>query len=292
MTDYQQDDDAPRYSIRDSGKSHFTMIPNIVFEMGLSAYAVRLYCELKKVAGEGGKSWVNTEHLSERCCISTGSVSTAKQELLKEGLITIESKEANHYHEITIVDIWERNVQERPSLSTGEGALSTGERPLSTGERINIPINKIQDTARKEKHHLTSEEYKEQTRQSLKKWEEKNIIPNIDKYPEDVRSILVKVCSIWKISCPPRKSADAGYWIKGARALEEACEGHPDVVLLEIQQDLTVRRHRNSVTIASPNSLVNMARAKVGELKVKAENKTIIPPGAQEVWIGGVRFER
>jgi hypothetical protein len=274
--------------IKDTSKNYFTMIPNIVFELGLSVYAVRLYCELKRVTGDyGGKCWINTEHLSERCQISTGNISAAKKELLEAGLILIENKGANHYHEITIVDIWDKNVQHFTPPSTGE-------RPPSTGETKNNNIKNNKDHAREE-YLQKIEDHKGQTKQSITKYEERtNKIPHLGEYPEDTWPVLEKFCSLWKISLPSRKAMDYGYWVRGARDLNIACEEHPGIVLDSIKEDLTTRKRGYEVTIASPNSLINMARAKVGELKIKAENadKPFVPLGAAELWVGGVKYER
>ncbi len=100
-------------------RAYFTMIPNIVGECGLSVYAFRLYCQIKRVAGEDGKCWQSTRTLAKNCKMSLGSVSKAKIELEEAGLIVISQKKMPYggmdYHEIVVVDIWKRNVNEYES---------------------------------------------------------------------------------------------------------------------------------------------------------------------------------
>ena len=141
------------------------------------------------------------------------------------------------------------------------------------------------DLAR-EKYLEKVEARKKETEESIRKFNEKPSISNVNNYPEDVRYIIEKVCVLWSLTCPPIKSKQGGYWIEGGRDLITACEGHPDVVLNRIKNDLSARSEK--ITIASPNSLVQLACAKVGELKESAIPKEYVPPiGA---WIGGVQY--
>jgi predicted house-cleaning noncanonical NTP pyrophosphatase (MazG superfamily) len=144
---------------------------------------------------------------------------------------------------------------------------------------------------KREEYLKSVEARKRETEESIKKFEEKNNIPHLGEYPEDVRHILTRIFSLWKIALPSRKSVQYGYWLRGARELDIVCEGHPDFVLDEIYKDESGKRPPDRMTISSPKSLINMARAKVGELKIKSEERPYIPQGASEVWIGGVCFK-
>lgn len=94
-------------------RTNFTMIPNIVDDLGLDCYAFRLYAHLRRVAGEHGECWQSTRTLAAHCRMSTGRVSAAKSALADAGLIRIEERAGagGLYHVITIVDIWQRNAE-------------------------------------------------------------------------------------------------------------------------------------------------------------------------------------
>ncbi len=95
-------------------RRYFTILPNMLDEMGLSPYAIRLYLRLKRRAGENGVCWENTAHLAEGCNMSKSQISRTKGELEMAGLIKIETRSIAHGHFpghiITIVDIWKDNV--------------------------------------------------------------------------------------------------------------------------------------------------------------------------------------
>ena len=125
--------------------NNFTTIPNMVDDMGLSAHAFRLYCHIRRVAGDEGRCWQSTKTLSQKCNIGMATVSRSKQELEKAHLIRIEKKTkagGDWYHEIAVIDIWKKNSYLYAKDSTGEGQDSTGEIRPSTGETIKNPVNK------------------------------------------------------------------------------------------------------------------------------------------------------
>ncbi len=98
-----------------SDRRYFTMIPNVLDEIGLSPYAIRLYFRLLRRAGENGECWENTQHLSEGCRMSRGKISITKLELESAGLITIKTRSLGHGHFpghiITINNIWKTNIE-------------------------------------------------------------------------------------------------------------------------------------------------------------------------------------
>lgn len=109
-------------------RRYFSMIPNLIDEMGLSPYAVRLYLRIKRRASDTGACFESTGNLAAGCGMSTGAVSKAKKELAKAGLIRIEKRKGPHgpYDNITIVDIWKQNIEYfKPSPC--EGLPSQGE---------------------------------------------------------------------------------------------------------------------------------------------------------------------
>ncbi len=92
---------------------NFTQIPNIVDDMPLSVYSARLYWHIRRRTSETGECWENTANLAAYCGIGKNTVTAAKQELYKSGLIVIETvkgKEGHFdYHNIIINDIWTFN---------------------------------------------------------------------------------------------------------------------------------------------------------------------------------------
>lgn len=123
--------------IIDDGRSHkyFYLIPNLIDHLELSVYAHRLYSHLKRVTGETGECFEETTTMAKSCKMSVGSVSNAKKELVKLGLIVIEKKKRKEGGKrkdiVRIVDIWDENISR---CSSGEFASSSGEKPSSSGE--------------------------------------------------------------------------------------------------------------------------------------------------------------
>lgn len=131
-------------------RRNFTMIPNLVFNQGLSPYALRLYAEIRKVAGDDGECYLSTASLSTRCCMSAGAVSAAKKELLQRKLVLLAPKKRGRKSDtfISPPDIWQRNDHEgkadkKTQPSSDEYQLSPDERQRSPGETNNIQGNKI-----------------------------------------------------------------------------------------------------------------------------------------------------
>lgn len=137
------------HEIRDEAPiGHFSQIPNMVDDMGLTPFAYRLYGHLKRVTGENGKCWQSTETISKACGMSMGAVSKAKKELenVWPPLIRVTSQKKGDgriYHEIFITDIWKINnsfYTEKDTLHVVKGlARSPGETYPSRGESKNNP---------------------------------------------------------------------------------------------------------------------------------------------------------
>ena len=157
--------DETKYMIRaeEAQRDYYTQIPNLVDVMHLSPFAYRLYGHLRKVAGETGKCWQNTETLAKECNMSGGTVSNYKRELenVYPPLIRIESKpfEKGIYHEIVITDIWAINHAfwsgEEVTILCADGVAfhsvndyrSCGELDRSCGETKNNPIKNNPNTS-------------------------------------------------------------------------------------------------------------------------------------------------
>ena len=70
-------------------KKFFT-IPNEIDDRDLSVFAFRLYCHIKRVAGDKGTCDQNIRALAESTGMSMGSLVRAREELVREKLISIE----------------------------------------------------------------------------------------------------------------------------------------------------------------------------------------------------------
>lgn len=137
-----------------------TEIPNIILEMDVSLIAMRLYLQLKKVAGDDGVCYYSTRELAAMCRMSTGAVSKAKQELLELELIRIDGGGEWERDNVTIVDMWPANFAHYareaapPACSPHEQTRSPYEQPVhhmnsvcSPGEH---PINEKEEPIKKE----------------------------------------------------------------------------------------------------------------------------------------------
>ncbi|MBC7933159.1 MAG: helix-turn-helix domain-containing protein [Rubrivivax sp.] len=138
-----------------AGRSHFTMLPNIVLTLGLSPYALALYVHLRKVTGESvrGVCFKKTATLASELKMSAGSISAAKKELAKphpslrgKALITIAEQKnrggGKPRHHITLADIWAENFTafvKPEAISPEDGASSYSEVASSPGEQAISP---------------------------------------------------------------------------------------------------------------------------------------------------------
>ena len=135
--------------ISDEGdpRKYYSTIPHVVDDAKLSVYAYRLYGHIKRVAGDEGNCYQGTRTLALSCGMSTGSVSSAKKELVKEGLIKITKKQGNGgvYDSIIIQDIWSKNMNQyqakrcSPGETEEEGVHLVAKR-CSPGETKNNTI--------------------------------------------------------------------------------------------------------------------------------------------------------
>jgi hypothetical protein len=131
-------------------RRYFTAIPNLLDEMGLTPYAVRLYLRLKRRAGDKGQCWENTKHLAEGCNMSKSQVSRSKAELEIAGLITIKKRSLAHGHFpghiITIVNIWKDNVDyydnKQPVSTRDTSYPPDGTRPVPVVGHKKNPFKK------------------------------------------------------------------------------------------------------------------------------------------------------
>jgi len=118
--------------------------------------------------------------------------------------------------------------------------------------------------------------------------------PDLSAWPEDVRETVEAVCRVFNLRPPERSRRKAGsfaFWIQAARELADACRPHgPREVLEEVQRDVTMALHQGrGITIAGPQSLVNLARAKAGQMGARS---VFVPQGEDAIDDGFVECQR
>ncbi len=109
------------YEIHEEKPDHHyrTEIPNIIDELPLSLLEFRLYCKIKRIAGDDGKCWVSSDKLAESIKARPNSVKDALKKLassfvvIKSPLIKIERRQGTNGIDlpslITICPIWRIN---------------------------------------------------------------------------------------------------------------------------------------------------------------------------------------
>lgn len=94
-------------------RRYFTMIPNLVLELGLSPLALALYVHLKRKAGDGGVCDEGLRALETETGISRSKLSLCRAELVEANLIEISAGAAsvNAPQAIIVTDIWRKNAE-------------------------------------------------------------------------------------------------------------------------------------------------------------------------------------
>lgn len=139
--------------IRDEQHKWFTMIPNIILEMGLSAHALALYLALKRSAGDGGGAcFRSTDTLAQDAGMSPATVSRTKKELADSGLIIISERKrpqgGRPLHVIEVVPIWAAN--ERYFLAKKQSP----DGPSFTEEVASFPVKLTSFPVKERKNHV------------------------------------------------------------------------------------------------------------------------------------------
>lgn len=132
-------------------------LPNLIDDMELSPYELRLYVHIKRRAGAGvgGTCREGTRRMAAICKMSVGQVSQAKESFKKAGLIKIKPGIGpNSPDVITIKDIWPKNFQTYAKV----GARSSDERGVHTVNRVFIErTQRCSPGERKNKHEYKKE---------------------------------------------------------------------------------------------------------------------------------------
>lgn len=94
-------------------------------------------------------------------------------------------------------------------------------------------------------------------------------------YPQDVQETILLVCEHWQIP-PPRYKTDKGYWIEGARRLQDACGEFGNALITAYRHEYvkqTLQRKAKGIspecpfTVEGPTSLVKSVRAFAGQVR-------------------------
>lgn len=73
-------------------KSHFFIVPNVIFEKGLSSKAIVVYCCLLRHAGEQRRCFPSRKRISVECSLGVTTVDRALTELISAGLVKKENR--------------------------------------------------------------------------------------------------------------------------------------------------------------------------------------------------------
>lgn len=133
-------------------RKHFAMIPNMLFEMGLSLQAFRLIAHMLYINADCFKS---TRTLAKECQMSVGSLIAAKRELHQAGLITItETKDSLNrvHHSMRTVDLWNANYRwQADKRAKGENVEGGENTPNlnDTVQQVNDTVQGLNDTVQR-----------------------------------------------------------------------------------------------------------------------------------------------
>lgn len=207
-----------------SDRRYFVILPNLVDDLALSPYAVRLYLRIKRRAGETGGCWENTRNLAAACRMSTAQVSRAKKELQAAGLIAIEQRQGAHGHwpghTVTIQDVWKQNAARYEPVTSGNTTCYPGDtRPVTEMRLKKNPFKKIANVNKKKSAPTTATHAKKRHG-----WDSDGSINNHHSLVETIahhvteqnrtpnHDAIVKAIALWRDECERVKEEDGVTW--------------------------------------------------------------------------------
>ena len=114
MSNISEDQEKNQKTLLDESndRQYFTIIPNILFELGLSAQEIAVYCFIKKVAGEKGSCFMGVRRICDTLKLSPNNLQKIKENLIQKKLISVEIKKKKEggQHITRILDIWPENI--------------------------------------------------------------------------------------------------------------------------------------------------------------------------------------
>ena len=129
-------------------------VPNSIDDMNLSPHAFRLYARIKRRAADNGVCRDGDRDLAAHCKMSQPTVSRAKSQLKKAGLI--ETRRVKGVDEIRIVDIWQENYDRFAPREASEDRFSQNQSD-SIGITPPDPLNRIEGTVQEPSERTTQE---------------------------------------------------------------------------------------------------------------------------------------
>lgn len=111
-------------SMKEKKRKYYSMIPNIIDDLRLTASEIRLYLHYKRRAGElqDGRCYESTETTARFLRMSKSTVCNVRKKLAQQHLIEIKKIPRGHgeyaYCEVKIGDIWELNKAYYDSLQS------------------------------------------------------------------------------------------------------------------------------------------------------------------------------
>jgi predicted transcriptional regulator len=137
-----------------------TEVPNLIDDMDLSVYAFRLYIHIKRVAGPNGTCYEGTRTLAEKCRMSVGMVSGARQELIEKGLIAQVGERTTRggtIAEYSPVDIWQENYESYASVhqvnTNAESVQEANTNGQSVHESVHESVHQVNERKNNKKEH-------------------------------------------------------------------------------------------------------------------------------------------
>lgn len=119
-------------------RNNFTIVPNIIYEMGLSPFAIALYAAARRSAGDDGVCTRSAATLARNSGMSKSMVHYAKMELVEAKLIQLREAPSGRRipaQHILMVDIWHKNAEhfapKEPVQETQPQDTSCPNRPES-----------------------------------------------------------------------------------------------------------------------------------------------------------------
>lgn len=286
-----------------TGSRPIAYYPGLAKKVGGAKAAIMLsqllyWSENRVVKERDGWLYKSVEEFEEETGLTKREQQTARNKLSSIGVIDIELKgiprtwyyrvNFNELIEYLTASHWEQN---RPNVGTESVSMLETKAPQLNNESENTTENTHAEQEKKSSEDDFSDWFENRPAPKIRKLRSKEDIragvmraigkfedkykdgelPLAD-YPEVVRPALRQICLLWGLR--PASGKSKGMWIDSTMEIIDTCEGL-DVteVIARVQKDCERREREggNPLTISGPQSLVNMCRAKAGEMRIKRD---------------------
>ncbi len=170
------DSDQMQVEDKTNDRKYFTMLPNIIWEIGLSCYDLALYAYIKRIAGESGLCWQAMRTIAKQTGMSLSAIDDSRKVLESKGLISCTKRKHGAqgwaaWH-ISIMDVWQKNVEtmaQKRSQDEQTKALPAGtDMPKALPVGTDAKQNCSQD-AHKEEPYKSKKNHFEEEREGAAK---------------------------------------------------------------------------------------------------------------------------